>query len=75
LECGWLESHFRRNGAGLCDPDLDANSDGNQANGTRCGHRQWPDCSAGRFGWKAAEPNVHQQSMGAFAGDMALPHH
>lgn len=27
---------------------------------------------AGRFGWKAAEPNVHQQSMGAFAGDMGL---
>ncbi|KAA1176250.1 c-type cytochrome [Marinobacter salinexigens] len=26
----------------------------------------------GRFGWKAAEPNVHQQSMGAFAGDMGL---
>jgi len=27
---------------------------------------------AGRFGWKAAEPDVHQQSMGAFAGDMGL---
>jgi CxxC motif-containing protein (DUF1111 family) len=26
----------------------------------------------GRFGWKAAEPDVHQQSMGAFAGDMGL---
>lgn len=26
----------------------------------------------GRFGWKAAEPNVRQQSMGAFAGDMGL---
>lgn len=26
----------------------------------------------GRFGWKAAEPSVHQQSMGAFAGDMGL---
>ena len=26
----------------------------------------------GRFGWKAAEPNVHQQNMGAFAGDMGL---
>lgn len=26
----------------------------------------------GRFGLKAAEPNVHQQSMGAFAGDMGL---
>lgn len=26
----------------------------------------------GRFGWKAAEPDVHQQAMGAFAGDMGL---
>ncbi|RBW48413.1 di-heme oxidoredictase family protein [Marinobacter sp. F3R11] len=26
----------------------------------------------GRFGWKAAEPDVHQQSMGAFSGDMGL---
>ncbi|SFM38405.1 di-heme oxidoreductase family protein [Marinobacter zhejiangensis] len=26
----------------------------------------------GRFGWKAAEPNIHQQSLGAFAGDMGL---
>lgn len=26
----------------------------------------------GRFGWKAGEPTVHQQSMGAFAGDMGL---
>lgn len=26
----------------------------------------------GRFGWKAGEPSVHQQSMGAFAGDMGL---
>jgi len=26
----------------------------------------------GRFGLKAAEPDVHQQSMGAFAGDMGL---
>lgn len=26
----------------------------------------------GRFGWKAAEPDIHQQSMGAFAGDMGL---
>jgi CxxC motif-containing protein (DUF1111 family) len=27
---------------------------------------------AGRFGWKAGEPNVHEQSMEAFAGDMGL---
>ncbi len=26
----------------------------------------------GRFGWKAGEPDVRQQSMGAFAGDMGL---
>ena len=26
----------------------------------------------GRFGWKAAEPNILQQAMGAFAGDMGL---
>jgi CxxC motif-containing protein (DUF1111 family) len=26
----------------------------------------------GRFGWKAGQPNVNQQNVHAFAGDMGL---
>lgn len=55
----------------LNDPeDADANGISGKLN------RVWDLASQqtvpGRFGWKAAEPNVHQQSMGAFAGDMGL---
>jgi len=39
-------------------------------------NRVWDKASEttvlGRFGWKAAEPNILQQAMGAFAGDMGL---
>lgn len=54
------------------DPD---DRDGNGISGRA--NRVWDKATKtsgvlGRFGLKAAEPNVMQQSMGAFAGDMGL---
>ncbi|MBO6810651.1 MULTISPECIES: di-heme oxidoreductase family protein [Marinobacter] len=55
----------------LHDPD---DADGNGISGKL--NQVWDlateQTRPGRFGWKAAEPDVHQQSMGAFAGDMGL---
>ncbi|SDS28927.1 CxxC motif-containing protein, DUF1111 family [Halopseudomonas xinjiangensis] len=53
------------------DPD---DSDGNGISGRT--NKVWDRASEqtvlGRFGWKAGEPNIMQQSMGAFAGDMGI---
>lgn len=55
----------------LADP-RDANSDGISGKLNQVWDLATKQTVPGRFGWKAAEPNVHQQSMGAFAGDMGL---
>jgi len=55
----------------LADPQ-DTNGDGISGKLNQVWDLATGQTVAGRFGWKAAEPNVHQQSMGAFAGDMGL---
>lgn len=53
------------------DPN-DRNGDGISGSINRVWDRAREQTVVGRFGWKAAEPNIHQQSLGAFAGDMGL---
>lgn len=55
----------------LADPE-DADNDGLSGKLNQVWDLSSQQTVPGRFGWKAAEPNVHQQSMGAFAGDMGL---
>ncbi|WP_323751343.1 di-heme oxidoredictase family protein [Marinobacter sp.] len=55
----------------LADPD-DADNDGISGKLNQVWDLATKQTVPGRFGWKAAEPNVHQQGMGAFAGDMGL---
>lgn len=55
----------------LADPE-DADNDGLSGKLNQVWDLSRQQTVPGRFGWKAAEPNVHQQSMGAFAGDMGL---
>ncbi|MEH6671879.1 di-heme oxidoreductase family protein [Halopseudomonas sp.] len=53
------------------DPD-DADNDGISGKANRVWDKTAKTSVLGRFGWKASEPSVMQQSMGAFAGDMGL---
>ncbi|WP_185268806.1 di-heme oxidoreductase family protein [Halopseudomonas xiamenensis] len=53
------------------DPD-DLDGDGISGRANRVWDRAEQRTVLGRFGLKAAEPNVMQQSMAAFAGDMGL---
>ncbi|WP_150910011.1 di-heme oxidoreductase family protein [Marinobacter halotolerans] len=55
----------------IADPD-DRDKDGISGRLNLVWDRARQKTVPGRFGWKAAEPNVHQQSMSAFAGDMGL---
>lgn len=55
----------------LADPQ-DENDDGISGRLNQVWDLETQQTVPGRFGWKAAEPSVHQQSMGAFAGDMGL---
>jgi CxxC motif-containing protein (DUF1111 family) len=53
------------------DPD-DSDKDGISGKANRVWDKSAKASVLGRFGWKASEPTVMQQSMGAFAGDMGL---
>lgn len=55
----------------LADPD-DKDNDGISGKLNQVWDLRTRKTAAGRFGWKAGEPTVEQQSMGAFAGDMGL---
>lgn len=55
----------------LADPD-DRDGDGISGRVNQVWSRETQQTVPGRFGWKAGEPSVLQQSMGAFAGDMGL---
>lgn len=68
---GLLEAIPSETVAALADPN-DANNDGISGKVNQVWDIASGQTVAGRFGWKAAEPDVHQQSMGAFAGDMGL---
>lgn len=68
---GLLEAIPAESVAALADPD-DADNDGISGKLNQVWDIASGQTVAGRFGWKAAEPDVRQQSMGAFAGDMGL---
>ncbi|HCW88706.1 MAG TPA: thiol oxidoreductase [Marinobacter sp.] len=55
----------------LADPE-DTNDDGISGKLNRVWDLAAKQTVAGRFGWKAGEPSVQEQSMEAFAGDMGL---
>lgn len=57
----------------LARQDLDdTDGDGVSGKANQVWDKATETTTFGRFGWKAAEPNIHQQSLGAFAGDMGL---
>ena len=55
----------------LADPQ-DANGDGISGRPNRVWDVEAADYTVGRFGWKAEQPSVRQQSAGAFVGDMGI---
>jgi len=68
---GLLESIAETDILSREDPD-DKDSDGISGRANRVWDKTSETTVLGRFGWKAAEPNILQQAMGAFAGDMGL---
>lgn len=55
----------------LADP-LDKNKDGISGKAAFTKDSQTGEMRLGRFGWKAQEPNIKQQSAGAFATDIGI---
>ena len=55
----------------FADPS-DANNDGISGKVNRVWNAQTSTQSIGRFGWKANQPNLFQQTAGAFLGDMGI---
>ncbi len=68
---GLLENIPASDIAALADPE-DTDADGISGKVNLVWNVATDSPAPGRFGWKAAEPDVHHQSMGAFAGDMGL---
>ncbi len=55
----------------VADPG-DADHDGISGRANQVWDKARQTTTLGRFGWKASEPNIRQQALGAFAGDMGL---
>lgn len=55
----------------LSDPE-DRNKDGISGRINLVRNKQNGKLQIGRFGWKATEPNLHQQASHAFSGDLGL---
>ena len=53
------------------DPD-DSDGDGISGRPNRVWDIESRDVAIGRFGWKAGNPTINQQSQGAFSGDIGL---
>ncbi|MDD9936307.1 MAG: c-type cytochrome [Myxococcales bacterium] len=68
---GLLEAIEDSRLAELADPD-DADRDGISGRLNRVWDVQLEAMAVGRFGWKAEQPTVLQQSAGAFLGDMGI---
>jgi CxxC motif-containing protein (DUF1111 family) len=68
---GLLEAIPEARLAALADPE-DANGDGISGRVNRVWDAALEETAVGRFGWKAEQPTVRQQSAGAFLGDMGL---
>jgi CxxC motif-containing protein (DUF1111 family) len=68
---GLLEAIPETRLAELADPE-DADADGISGRMNRVWDAALGETAVGRFGWKAEQPTVRQQSAGAFLGDMGL---
>jgi CxxC motif-containing protein (DUF1111 family) len=68
---GLLEAIPEARVAALADPE-DADGDGISGRVNRVWDAALQEMAVGRFGWKAEQPTVRQQSAGAFLGDMGL---
>ncbi|HVJ65009.1 MAG TPA: di-heme oxidoredictase family protein [Bdellovibrionota bacterium] len=53
----------------------DRDGDGISGRPNRVWNHRTQSSELGRFGWKANQPDVHQQTAGAFAGDMGITSH
>lgn len=68
---GLLEAVADADILAAADPD-DENGDGTSGRANQVWDLRSETTVLGRFGWKAGEPSVEQQSLNAFAGDMGL---
>ena len=68
---GLLEAIPEERLAELADPD-DEDGDGISGRINSVFDVETGDYAVGRFGWKAEQPSVRQQSAGAFLGDMGI---
>lgn len=68
---GLLEAIPEATIRGLADPD-DRDQDGISGRTNEVWDAQLQQKMMGRFGWKANQPNVRQQVLGAFNGDMGI---
>jgi CxxC motif-containing protein (DUF1111 family) len=68
---GLLEAISEERLLSLADPD-DADGDGVSGRVNRVPDVEAGELAIGRFGWKAEQPNVRQQSAGAFLGDLGI---
>ena len=68
---GLLEAISKKDILANADPD-DKDNDGISAKANLVWDLQSQKLSLGRFGWKAGEPNIRQQSSKAFNGDIGI---
>nr|WP_298379626.1 di-heme oxidoredictase family protein [uncultured Halomonas sp.] len=68
---GLLEAISEEDILANADPE-DADGDGISGRANVAWNRATDTLQMGRFGWKAGEVSIEQQSLGAFAGDMGL---
>ncbi|AIR87991.1 di-heme oxidoredictase family protein [Pseudomonas cremoricolorata] len=68
---GLLEAIAEKDILANADPH-DRNGDGIRGRPNRVWDQAQQKTVLGRFGWKAGQPNVNQQNVHAFAGDMGL---
>lgn len=68
---GLLQAIPERDILAAADPE-DVNHDGISGRANRVWDKHRQTTTLGRFGWKASEPSIRQQTLGAFAGDMGL---
>jgi len=68
---GLLEAVPEEDIVALADPD-DRDGDGISGRPNRVWSREHKKVMLGRFGWKAGQPTISQQTAAAFAGDMGI---
>jgi CxxC motif-containing protein (DUF1111 family) len=68
---GYLEAISEATLLGFADPN-DANGDGISGRPNYVYDAQTQNLAIGRFGWKANQPNLIQQTAGAYNGDMGI---